>query len=298
MGRIPGELLPSSLTWSTSRAARGRLYAFTVSVLVLLVTCAAYITLRAPQITSSRRVQQLPLDAEAILSQCAVLHEVPGPPADFLARDVSDRFEPGTLPTLIKNASIWTGAQNGTDVVYGDVFLDKGIVKAICYVSDALYANRDVDVYDAEGGWVTPGLGGYYLLCLLLRPSASLNPLTLAVDLHSHVGLLSAPFTRGAFEVNSRHGPVLPWLRSIDGFDTHDDAFKLAIAGGLTSVQVLPGSGNAIGGQAFIFKLRKTADRSPTSMILKPPHNLNGTDNSHGQPLRWRHMKYFFQALI
>lgn len=42
-------------------------------------------------------------------------------------------------------------------------------------------------------------------------------------------------------------GPILPWLRSIDGLNTHDDGYELAMAGGVTSVQVLPGSGNAIG---------------------------------------------------
>lgn len=51
----------------------------------------------------------------------------------------------------------------------------------------------------------------------------------------------------GAFDVNSPNGPIVPWLRSIDAFNTHDDAFELAIAGGVTSAQILPGSGNAIG---------------------------------------------------
>jgi imidazolonepropionase-like amidohydrolase len=67
------------------------------------------------------------------------------------------------------------------------------------------------------------------------------------VDLHSHLGVLSAPGLTGALDANSPHGPVLPWLRSIDGLSTHDDAFRLAMAGGLTSVQVLPGSQNVIG---------------------------------------------------
>jgi hypothetical protein len=130
------------------------------------------------------------------------------------------------------------------------------------------------------------------------------------VDLHSHVGMLSAPFMSGTFEVNSVHGPVLPWLRSIDGFNTHDEAFELAIAGGVTSVQVLPGSGNAIGessslqmplglhkvnwgvgGQAFMVKLRKTSERTPTSMVIEPPHTLNGSEPDLNAPLRWRHMK-------
>lgn len=71
----------------------------------------------------------------------------------------------------------------------------------------------------------------------------------------------------GAFDVNSKNGPVVPWLRSIDAFNTHDEAFQLAIAGGVTSVQVLPGSSNAIGnyldeilGVGFMLKLRDTFD--------------------------------------
>jgi hypothetical protein len=51
----------------------------------------------------------------------------------------------------------------------------------------------------------------------------------------------------GAFDVNSQHGPVLPYLRSIDGLNTHDAAFELAIAGGVTSVQV------------FIFRFYQTS---------------------------------------
>ena len=45
-----------------------------------------------------------------------------------------------------------------------------------------------------------------------------------------------------------------------------------------------------VGGQAFTIKLRKTAERSPTAMLLEPPHDINGTRNAAG-PLRWRQMK-------
>ena len=51
----------------------------------------------------------------------------------------------------------------------------------------------------------------------------------------------------GATDVNSPNGPILPWLRSVDGLNTHDDAYELAMAGGVTSAQVLPGSRNVIG---------------------------------------------------
>jgi hypothetical protein len=91
--------------------------------------------------------------------------------------------------------------------------------------------------------------------------------------------------------INSRNGPILPWLRSLDGFNTHDDAFQLSISGGVTSAQVLPGSGNAIGGQAFFMKLRKTLERSPSSMVIEPPHVFDGSELNPGSPPRWRHMK-------
>lgn len=199
----------------------------------------------------------------------------------------SDRFEDGTRPTLIKNAHIWTGARNGTETVVGDVLLSGGLIKGIGYIPRYIVDDlTDLVTIEADGAWVTPGLGklsvakAYFVVANLLL-----------VDLHSHVGLLSAPAMSGTFDVNSRHGPILPWLRSIDAFDTHDDAFELAIAGGVTSSLVLPGSGNAIGGQAFMMKLRKTTERSPTSMIIEPPHTLNGSSADPDGPLRWRHMK-------
>ena len=64
------------------------------------------------------------------------------------------------------------------------------------------------------------------------------------------MGQISAPFMK--FELNSPEDAAVPWLRSIDGFHSHDDAFGLAIAGGVTTVQILPGSGNAIGIRAVM----------------------------------------------
>ena len=130
-----------------------------------VLTCNTFLEHSA----TPQRTHHVPLNAENILSQCAALRETPGPPANFLAREESDRFEPGTRPTLIKNARIWTGARNGTEIVYGDVFLDKGVVKGIGYIPDALHANRDTLVVDAKGNWVTPGLGMHLALpCWLL----------------------------------------------------------------------------------------------------------------------------------
>lgn len=70
--------------------------------------------------------------------------------------------------------------------------------------------------------------------------------------MHSHVGVGQAPQLNGAEDGNSLKGDTQPWLRSLDGLNTHDDSYELAIAGGLTTSLILPGSANAIGENEFI----------------------------------------------
>ena len=110
--------------------------------------------------------------------------------------------------------------------------------------------------------------------------------------MHSHLGVDSAPELRGSDDTNSLKGLVMPWLRSLDGLNTHDDAYQLSISGGVTTANVLPGSADAIGGQAFTIKLRPTEERSSSAMVLEPPYTLNGTHVDPSIPPRWRQMKY------
>ncbi len=122
-------------------------------------------------------------------------------------------FESGTPPTLIKNATIWTGGHNGTEVIFGDLLLDGGIIKAVGDIPKQALSQYDsgfLAVIDANEAWITPGL----------------------FDLHSHIGVASIPILHGsstrfisvvwwlnayrhlgAIDVDSPHGPVLPWLR-------------------------------------------------------------------------------------
>ena len=67
------------------------------------------------------------------------------------------------------------------------------------------------------------------------------------MDPHSHLGDASSPAFDGAVDDNSLKGTIQPWLRSVDGLNTHDDSYALSIAGGVTTALVLPGSANAIG---------------------------------------------------
>ncbi|RDB22990.1 Imidazolonepropionase [Hypsizygus marmoreus] len=218
-----------------------------------------------------------PSEMAHIAARCQSLSIAAGPPTTFnpshRIKQGSDRHVVGTQATLILNARIWTGADNGTEVIYGDLLLDKGLVLAVGSISSDLLAtvqktSGTIQTVDMHGKWVTPGL----------------------VDLHSHIGLSSAPSLRGAADTNSRKAPILPWLRSIDGLNTHDASYELAVAGGVTTAQILPGSANNIGGQSFLIKLRPTSERSAISKVLEPPKTL--VANQTSDHLHWRHMKH------
>ena len=152
------------------------------------------------------------------------------------------------------------------------------------YVTDS--SVTDSAAHDAiQGAWITPGI----------------------VDLHSHMGDEPSPQLHGSADGNSFKGPIVPWLRSLDALNTHDESYRLAAAGGVTTSLILPGSANAIGrcyitfilvrfdiltssigGQAFVIKTRPTKEGSPTSMLLEPPNS----NNTH----HWRHMKCVFEV--
>ncbi|KAF8886873.1 hypothetical protein CPB84DRAFT_1787269 [Gymnopilus junonius] len=262
---------------TTSKTAR-RLLGL---VLCACIVQSIYVFSHGPFHPNSRPIQAVRAHRAELVAKCHDIRTPAGPPSSFSTanrvREGSDRWVPGTPPTLIRNSKIWTGGRNGTEVVFGDVLLDKGLVVAVGYIPQSLLdqAKRsgEVNVLDAGGKWITPGL----------------------VDLHSHIGVNSVPHLRGAADGNSHKAPILPWLRSIDGLNTHDDSYEIATAGGVTTAQILPGSANNIGGQAFVIKLRPTAERSATSKVIEPPLTLTHSPNGTEYP-RWRHMKYAFSS--
>lgn len=241
---------------------------------LFLAICLLYFTPSSLRIHKTTQAQQRPSHAASILSVCDQLHAEPGPAANFHEREQSDRFEQGTRSVLIRNARVWTGSKNGTEVLRGtDILFDGGIIQSIGHLGHLLHTGGpellNLEVVDAEGRWITPGI----------------------VDVHSHLGVESAPELSGSMDGNSYKGIVQPWLRSLDGLNTHDDSYQLSSAGGVTTSLILPGSADAIGGQAFVIKLRATSERSATAMVLEPPHTINASFPNPNSPLRWRHMK-------
>ena len=118
--------------------------------------------------TLFHRTEQLPFHAKQSLARCASLGVSTGPPTDFRGRAESDRFEQGTRATLLHNARIWTGENNGTKVIHGDVFLDKGIIQGVGNLNlsalrshvNGMIAREELNVVDVHGAWVTPGCVG------------------------------------------------------------------------------------------------------------------------------------------
>lgn len=85
-----------------------------------------------------------------------------------------------------------------------------------------------VEVVDVAGKHIIPGL----------------------VDTHSHIG---------GSQLNDALAAVQPGLNAIDAFDPTHVSVRRARAGGITTVNVMPGSGKLMGGQTAYFKLRDTA---------------------------------------
>jgi imidazolonepropionase-like amidohydrolase len=99
------------------------------------------------------------------------------------------------------------------------------------------------------------------------------------VDTHSHVGIFPRPRSPAHQDGNESTGPVQPGLRAIDAISPDDPGIKMALAGGITTANIMPGSGNVIGGQTLYVKFRGAvieAMRIITSRILGGIKFANG----------------------
>ncbi|MBB5807402.1 imidazolonepropionase-like amidohydrolase [Saccharothrix ecbatanensis] len=106
-----------------------------------------------------------------------------------------------------------------------------------------------VPVVDAAGGWVLPGF----------------------VEAHGHLGVFEEGEGWAGQDTNEMTDPNGARLRALDGLNAADQGFADALAGGVTTAVVKPGSGNVIGGQTVAVKCwGRTADemlvRNPVSV--------------------------------
>ena len=155
----------------------------------------------------------------------------PGPGA--LSVPNSDPF-PSTYkpfpskPTVIKNVTILTAT--GPRIDRGAVLLRDGKIAAVGATVDA---PADAVVIDGTGKFVTPGI----------------------IDVHSHLGVYPAPGVEANSDGNEATKPSTPNVWAEHSVWPQDPQFPRNLAGGVTTLQVLPGSANLIGGRSVVLKV-------------------------------------------
>src|SRR2546428_9750258 len=147
-------------------------------------------------------------------------------------------------PVLIRNATIMTAA--GQEIQGGSILFRDGRIVA---VGTSVAAPSDATVVDGTGKWVTPGV----------------------IDTHSHIGVYAAPGTFAESDGNEATTPVTAEVWAEHSFWPQDPQIPLAIAGGVTTIQALPGSANLIGGSKAVRKLASPRARRRMRITPAPP---------------------------
>ena len=132
--------------------------------------------------------------------------------------------------TLIRNVTILTAA--GPAIRNGSILLRDG---RISDVGANVIAPADAFAIDGTGKYVTPGI----------------------IDTHSHIGGGGVPGDSGAQtdDINEATNPVTANVWVEHSVWPQDAQFPRTLAGGVTTIQVLPGSANLIGGRSVVLKV-------------------------------------------
>ena len=131
-------------------------------------------------------------------------------------------------PTVIRNVTILTAA--GPTIRNGAILLRDGKIAAVGATVDA---PADAVVIDGAGKYVTPGI----------------------IDTHSHLGVYAAPGLGALSDGNEATNPVTAHVWAEHSVWPQDPQFPRNLMGGVTTLQVLPGSANLIGGRSVVLKV-------------------------------------------
>ncbi|MBV8801271.1 MAG: amidohydrolase [Alphaproteobacteria bacterium] len=150
---------------------------------------------------------------------------------------VSDQFRNDQFPstykprpsraTILRGATILTGTDQ--ELANASILMENGKISA---VGLKVPEPPGVVVINARGKFVTPGI----------------------IDIHSHLGVYPSPSNEATSDGNEATKPTTPEVRSENSIWPQDPGFTRALAGGVTSMEILPGSANLIGGRSVVVK--------------------------------------------
>ena len=160
-------------------------------------------------------------------------------------------------PIAFKGATLYT--ISGTQIKNGVFVVHKG--KIISVGNETTAIPSDAQILDATGKIIMPGL----------------------IDTHSHLG---GP------EGGDNSNPLNPEVRAMDAIDPTSDGFKKALAGGITTINVMPGSGHLMSGQTVYLKMREGKIIEDLMIInekgvtggMKMANGTNSIRNGNGFP--------------
>lgn len=128
-------------------------------------------------------------------------------------------------PIAFKGALIYP--VTGPPVEKGVLIVQKGRILAVGDATTSIPS--DAEVIDATGKVIIPGI----------------------VDTHSHIG---GP------EGGDNSNALNPEVRVLDAVNPSSNSFKKALAGGITTANIMPGSGHLMSGQTIYLKMRQSQD--------------------------------------
>jgi len=147
---------------------------------------------------------------------------------------------------------------DGPEIDNGTLVIHEGVI-VYAGPSDGADIPKDAETRDASGMVIMPGL----------------------VDTHSHIGGPS-----GA----DRSAPIQPETRVWDSINVRSAQFPKALAGGITTANIMPGSGHLLSGQTLYVKLRKgriiddLMIRDENGVIAGGVKMANGTNSRRNAP--------------
>jgi imidazolonepropionase-like amidohydrolase len=145
---------------------------------------------------------------------------------------------------LFKNATIYP--ITSPPLSNYDLLVEDGKIKEI---NSHIETSEEMEIIDCRNQYLFPGF----------------------IDVHTHLGLYDEGTGWAGNDANETIDPLTPHIRALDGVHPLDPGFQDAIQYGITTVHIMPGSANVIGGTTSVIK---TAGKNISNMIIQKTAGL------------------------